>query len=182
MLSVEPSLVRHSPHECRGAFGHRNGSLSAQPDCTSRTRMFHSMMRLLASFDASPHSMRHCVQNAPHPPITRVSCFTLGVFFYESIPRVSTSLPGGAEHAEDRRACGGLRAEVRHWDARSPALTSLGLALDEALQKPELEWLGLRGPSSLAPLLRCPGRPARSPRARHGVLRRTGGLRLSCGQ
>jgi len=62
------------------------------------------MMRLLANSDASPHSMRHCVQNAPHPAITRVSCFTLGVFFR----RIDTSRID--IFARRRRACGGSRA------------------------------------------------------------------------
>ncbi len=53
-----------------------------------------------------------------------------------------------------------------------------GAAPDEALQKPELEWLGLQWPSSLGPLLRCPGRRACHPRARHRVARRTAGLRF----
>src|SRR6516225_9801454 len=126
----------------------------------SRTGMFHGPMRLLASSDASPHGTRHPIQNAPHPATTRVSCFTLEVFLTDR------HLP--YRHLRRRRrACAELQAEVRRWHARSPALTSLRLRLT---RKPELEWLGLRWPSSLAPLLRCPGRPARRPRARHGVL------------
>src|SRR6516164_11662135 len=124
--------------------------------------MFHGPMRLPASSDASPHGTRHPMQNAPHPAITRVSCFTLEVFLTDR------HLP--YRHLRRRRrACAELQAEVRRWHARSPRIDVFEAAPDEALQKPELEWLGLRWPSSLAPLLRCPGRPARRPRARHGV-------------
>jgi len=132
------------------------------------------MMCLRASSHASPHSMRHWIQNAPHPPITRVSCFTLGVFFTDRYP----------SYRHLCQAAPSMRGIASRGPLLACEITSIdvfGAAPDEALQKPELEWLGLQWPSSLGPLLRRPGRPARHPRARHRVPRRTAGLRLSFG-